>query len=311
MSLYHTVMPPRAWLYFCTVALLWGVPYFLIKIALGDLSPAMVVFARVAIGAVTLLPVAAVSGTIPDFRGRMGWILLLAALEIAIPFTLIATGEQWISSSLTGILIATEPLFVAAIAFRVDISERVSGQQLFGMVVGLAGVVMLLGLSTGGRNALLGAIMILLATLSYAGGALLIKVKLCDVSPIGVVAATLVASSVVLSVPALFSLPTSMPSTGTIVAMLVLGTACTGIAFLAFFRLIAIAGAGRATLITYVAPAIAVLAGVAARGETFSAATAGGLALILAGSWLGTMKRRDSRAGETRNEDSAVTEWTR
>ncbi|GAC1321886.1 MAG: DMT family transporter [Chloroflexota bacterium] len=284
-------MDRRALLLFVLVSLLWGMPYFLIKVALHDLSPAMVSFVRVVIGAVTLLPIMLASGRLGYLRQRFGWIVLLSIVEVALPFTLIATGEQRISSSLTGILIATEPAFVALLASRFDVSERVRRGQLGGLLLGLLGVIILLGLGLKSGSGLTGAVMVLLATLSYAVGVLLIKWRFSDVSPVGVVAATLALGALILAVPAAVSIPHTVPSARTIEALLVLGPACTGLGFLVFFALIARVGAGRAAVITYVTPAVAVLLGVVVGGEPFTHTTGAGLLLVLLGSWLATRGR--------------------
>lgn len=290
LARYDTGMDRRALFLFALVTLLWGIPYFLIKVALHDLSPGMIAFVRVVVGAATLLPLMR-GGRLTFVRGRLGWLVLLAALEVAIPFTLISTGEQQISSSLTGILIATEPMFVTLLAGRFDVSERVRGGQLGGMVIGLVGVAVLLGVGLSSASGIAGAVMVLLATVSYALGALLIKWRFSDASPVGVTAVTLLLSAVVLAVPALMSVPHTLPSPSTLGALLVLGSACTSLGFLAFFALITRIGARRATVITYVTPAVAVLLGVALRGEPFTAATVAGLALVLFGSWLTTQGR--------------------
>jgi drug/metabolite transporter (DMT)-like permease len=282
-------MTPRAWLYFLLVTILWGVPYFFIKIALHDVSPPVVVFIRVAIGAVVLVPVVLVRGGFSRLRGRVVPLAGFGLLEVVAPFLLISFGEQRISSSLTGILIATEPMFISLLALRFDHSERSGGRQLAGMLIGLAGVVVLLGLNAQGEGWVAGATMILLATACYACGALIIKNYLSDISPLTVAAGGLGGSAVILALPAALALPSTAPSGGTVAALLILGIACTGAGFIAFFTLIAEAGARRASFITYVSPVVAVSLGVAAAGERFTLTTAIGLVLILLGSLFGTI----------------------
>jgi drug/metabolite transporter (DMT)-like permease len=294
---YHRHVTRRAWIYFAVVALLWGVPYFFIKVALRDLSPQMVVFVRVAIGAGTLLPVVLLSRGFASLRGRLGWICAYAVLEVIAPFLLISFGEQRITSSLTGILIATEPMFVTLVALRFDPTERVHAGQFLGMLVGLLGVAVLLGVGSQSGGWIAGAAMVIGATLTYALGALVIKHRLSDLSPLVAVTASLSISAVVLAVPAAFALPHSMPSLGTVAALLILGVACTGVAFIAFFSLIGLAGARRATLITYASPVFAVFLGVLAAGDPFTVWTALGLVLVLSGSWFAT-----SAAGSERQE---------
>jgi drug/metabolite transporter (DMT)-like permease len=279
----------RAWALFVAMSLIWGVPYLLIKIAVAELSPLEVVFARVLIAAVLLLPVALSRGALAGLRPRLGWLVGLALLEVAVPFPLIAAAEQRIASSLTGILISVEPLFIALLALRFDAGERVSGLRLVGLLIGLAGVVTLLGLDLGGSaSELMGAGMVLLATLCYAGGAMLVQRRLRDVDPLGVSASTLVISVVLLAPWAWWSLPAAPPAPEVLAALVVLGAVCTAIAFILFFALIAAAGPGRAAVITYVNPAVAVALGIVVLGEPITAATVAGFLLIIAGCWLAT-----------------------
>lgn len=281
-------MDRRAWLLFAAVSILWGVPYFFIKVALHDLTPPVVAFARVGIGALFLLPVAGAGGKIALLRSRPRELLVLAVVEVVLPFVLIPGGERHISSSLTGILIATEPLFVALLAGRIAASERVGGTRLVGMVIGLVGVGVLLGLGGGTQSSLAGASLILAATLCYAAGALLVKRWFADVDSAMVVGVTLSIATIVLAAPALLSAPHHALSLATLAVLPILGIACTSLGFLAFFALIARVGPGRAAVITYVSPTVAVLLGVVGGGESFTPAIGAGLLLILVGSWLST-----------------------
>jgi drug/metabolite transporter (DMT)-like permease len=279
----------RAWALFVAMSLIWGIPYLLIKIAVAELSPLEVVFARVVIAAALLLPVALSRGALVGLRFRLGWLVGLALLEVAVPFPLIAAAEQRITSSLTGILISVEPLFIAVLALRFDAGERVSGARLAGLLIGFAGVVTLLGLDlAGSASELVGAGMVLLATLCYAGGAMLVQRRLRDVDPLGVSTVTLLISAILLAPLAWRSLPAAPPSSKVLAALVVLGAVCTALAFILFFALIATAGPGRATVITYVNPAVAVALGIVVLGEPLTVATVAGFLLIIAGCWLAT-----------------------
>jgi len=279
----------RAWVLFAAMSLIWGLPYFLIKVAITELSPLGVVFARIVIASLLLLPVALLRGAFAGLRPRLGWLVGLAVLEVAIPFSLIAAAEQRISSSLTGVLISVEPLFVALLALRFDPRERVSGARLIGLVVGLVGVATLLGFDVAGSTReLVGAGMVLLATLCYAGGAMLVRRQLGDVDPLGTSAATLLISVALLAPLARWWLPPALPNPRVLAAVAALGVLCTGLAFILFFALIAAAGPGRATVITYVNPAVAVVLGVVVLGEPITVATVAGFLLIIVGCWLAT-----------------------
>ena len=181
------------------------------------------------------------------------------------------------------------PLVVALMALRVDPDERAEGARLVGLVIGFAGVVVLLGLDVAGRpGELLGALAILLAAVGYAAGPMIIKHRLGKLDPVGPVTASMGISALVLTPAAFASAPSSMPSGQTVMSVLVLGVACSALAFLLFFALIHEVGPGRATVITYVNPVVAVTLGVVLLGENVGLSAVAGLLLILAGSWLST-----------------------
>jgi drug/metabolite transporter (DMT)-like permease len=289
-------MSRQAWVLFVTISLLWGLPYLLIKVAVSELDAAAVAFGRVAISTLVLLPVALAQGALKPFLARWRAVLGLAMIEVVAPFLLIANGEQHISSSLAGLLIAADPLFVAVLAMRFNRAEGVTGFRLVGLLVGLLGVGVLLGIDLrGDALGLLGAGMVLVAALSYAGGALLIKNSFSDVPPLGGVAASLAVATVVLAPLAAVSLPAQWPSAQVLVSMLALGLVCTARAFLVYFSLIAVAGPARAALITYINPAVAVVLGAVVLHEPITVVTVVGFVLILAGCWWSTGGRLPRR----------------
>ena len=283
-------MTRKGWLLFVSMSVVWGIPYLFIKIAVRELDPSIVVFARVGIATAILLPIAARRGILRQVRERWVTIAALACVQIVAPFLLISYGEQHISSSLTSLLIAADPLLVVLLALRFDPSERVSGVRLLGLLIGMGGVVVLLGLDVSGdKQRLLGAVLVLLATTGYAASALLIKRPgIAALPSLGVVTIMCVTSTIILLPLALTRLPNKMPDMGVIVSLLVLGSICTALAYLLFFALVAEVGASRGTVITYVNPAIAVFLGVTLLGEPLSAAIIVGFLLIIAGSWLST-----------------------
>jgi drug/metabolite transporter (DMT)-like permease len=282
-------MTRRAWLLFAAVALLWGVPYLFIKVAVAEVPPVTVVFARVALAAALLGPVAARRGALRGLRGRLPQLALLALLEITIPFLLISMGEQRITSSLAGLLIASMPLFVALLALRFDPAERVTGARLLGLLVGIAGVAALLGIDLGGDlSQVAGGAMVLLATLCYATSTLLVKRAFSDVPMLGVVTVATAISALLLAPFALALTPARLPSLNVALALAGLGVLCTAAGLLAYFALIVEAGPSRAAVITYMNPAVAVALGVAVLGEPLTGAILAGFALIIAGSWLST-----------------------
>jgi drug/metabolite transporter (DMT)-like permease len=214
----------------------------------------------------------------------------LAFVQILGPFLLISFGEQHITSSLTSLLIATDPILVALLALRFDSRERVTGLRLVGLLIGIVGVAVLLGFEVGGDGQkLLGAAMVLLASLGYDTSALLIRRPTISALPnLGVVSALCLTSTIVLLPLAVTRLPNKIPDTEVIASLLVLGLICTALAYLLFFALIAEVGASRGTVITYVNPAVSVLLGVTLLSEPLNASIIIGFLLILLGSWLST-----------------------
>ncbi|WP_033345693.1 DMT family transporter [Catenuloplanes japonicus] len=284
-------MNRRAWFLFLTVSVLWGMPYLLIKVAIEDLSPMAVVFGRLAIAALVLLPIAAARGVLTSLRGRLPVVAVLALVHIVGPFLLITYGEVHISSSLTGLLIAIEPAVIALLMLR---AEPLTPLRIAGLGLGFAGVAVLVGADlSGDRLGLLGAGMVLLATLGYGIATVLVQRRAADVPPVALTAGTTAISSLVLLPFALFSLPAGDVRPVSWAALVALGVLCTAAALLAFYGLIAQAGPSRAGLVTYVNPVVAVLLGVVLLGEPIGLGTVAGFALIASGCWLST---RPSRA---------------
>jgi drug/metabolite transporter (DMT)-like permease len=280
----------RARTAFAVVSVLWGIPYLLIKIAVDDgIPPAFVAWARVVLGAAVLIPLAWKAGAPRGIRDRLKWLAAFAVAEIVIPFPLIAAGERHVDSSAASILIAAAPLFVALLALRLDVTERIGGWRLAGLFIGLAGVIIFVGIDIGGRtDELFGALAILAAAFGYAAGPMILKRHLSALDPRVSMGASLVMAAMLLAPAAALDPPRAIPSAGAIFALLGLGFLCTAAAFTAYGVLIAEAGPGRALVVTYVNPVVAIAAGMAVRGERPGAGAALGLALILAGSWLST-----------------------
>lgn len=283
-------MTRKGWLLFISMSIVWGIPYFFIKIAVRELDPGVVVFARVGIASAILLPIAASRGILRQVGKRWLMVVAFACIQVIGPFLLISYGELHISSSLTSLLIAADPLLVVLFALRFDPSERVSTLRLIGLLIGMAGVIVLLGLDVGGDGQrLLGAVLVLLAATGYAVSALLIKRPTLAALPrLGVVTIMCITSTIVLLPLALTRLPSKIPDLEVLASLLVLGAVCTALAYLLFFALIAEVGAARGAVITYVNPAVAVFLGVTLLGEPLTAAIIVGFLLIILGSWLST-----------------------
>ena len=291
-------MTRRAWLLFGAVSLVWGVPYFFIKIAVDDgVPPAFVAWSRVALGAAVLLPLAWRRGALRGLGGRWWAIAAYTACEVAVPFLLIAAGEQHISSSLAAILIASMPLMVALLSVRFSPADRPTGLRVVGLVIGFGGVVALLGVDVAGRpGELLGAVLVLVATLGYATAPIIVQRRLADLDPLGPIAASLAMAVLVLLPAVAATPPEGIPPAGALGSLVVLGIVCTALGLVLFFRLVVEAGPSRAAVITYVNPVVAVLLGVLVLDERLGASSIAGLLAILVGSWLATGSASRPRA---------------
>ena len=277
-------------LLFALASVAWGVPYLFVKLALTDVEPLFTVFARAVIATAVLLPVALRRGLLTPLRGRVRALFWLAVLDLTAPTLLVTVGLMAIPSGLAGTLVASVPVLVAALALRFDAAERVTGLRVVGLGVGITGVGALLGFEVAGDlRAFVGALLVLAAALSYAGGALYYKRHFADLPAFGVVCGAL-ASCVALTLAptVLFALPDHVPSATSLGAIAALALGSTAGGYVAFYALIGQVGAGKATVITYVAPIISVLAGVVFLHESLGPASVAGMLLILAGSWLST-----------------------
>ena len=287
---------------FGALCVIWGLPYFFIKLALTELPPVSVAWGWIALGAAVLLPVAWKRGSLRGLGGHKGVVVAFAFAELIVPFVLISVGERWVSSSLAGILIATVPMTVIMLSPLFGVQERLSARRLVGLVTGLVGVVALLGLdAVDGMLGWIGVGCIVIATLGYATGALLVQRHLSGLDELGAIAASLGVATVVLLPAGVMSMPARIPSLLVLTSLVVLGVVCSAVALSLFFYLIAQIGAARAAVITYVNPAVAALLGVTVLHESFGAGAVLGLALILLGSWLATHsgKPKDSPIKET------------
>ncbi len=282
-------MSSRAWLAFLALGIIWGVPYFFIKLAVQELSPWLIAWARIVLATLILLPIAWRRGALRPLLAHKGAICAFGLVEFAVPFAAISLAERWISSSIAGILIATVPLIIALISRFFGVYERFGPWRVLGLLVGLSGVIALLGLgSVSGPLGWAGVGCIALATIGYAIGPLIVQRHLKLIDPFGPIAASLLIAALMLLPAALCSFPAQMPSALALVSIAVLGVVCTALAMLLLFYLIGHAGAARASVITYINPAVASLLGVAILHEHLGVGGPTGLALILAGSWLAT-----------------------
>ncbi len=291
-------MSRRGWILFLAMSVIWGIPYLLIKVADEGVSVPVLVFARTSVAAVLLLPLALRRRQLRVLLPRWRWLLLFAVVEIIAPWLLLTNAERHLSSSMSGLLVATVPIIGAVLARLSGSTERLTPARWTGLLIGLGGVALLAGRAAGG-SAWPVAEVLLVAT-GYAIGPLIASRKLSDLPGLGMTAACLAFAAVVYAPAAALTLPRALPAARVIGSLAVLAVLCTAAAFVLFFRLIAEIGPARATVITYVNPAVAVALGVAVLGEPLTPVIIASFALILSGSVLA------ARAGKQAPASPAV-----
>ena len=295
-------MSKRGWVLFAAMSLIWGIPYLLIKVADEELTPATVVFLRTGVAALLLVPIAARRNLLRPLLAKWQWLVIYTVVEIAGPWLLLTHAETRLSSSLSGLLIAAVPLIGAIVLAGLGSSgqhdnrhdDRLDAKRLLGLLVGLGGVGVLVGVDVSGSDAW-AVVEIAVTAVGYAVGPIIIARRLTDLPTLGVVAASLGLTALGYAPVALTQLPSHVSGR---VAWSIAGLAlvCTALAFIVFFALIAEVGPARATVITYVNPAVALVLGVLLLNEDFTVGIAIGFPLILLGCFFATARNRPPRA---------------
>lgn len=290
------------------MGLIWGTPYLMIKVAVDEVSPAMVVFVRCVFGAIVLLPLAVHRKQLAALRGRWWWLIAFAAAEIVGPWLLLSDAERTLSSGTTGLLIATVPIIGVVIAWLAGDRRRVTPARWAGLLLGLGGVALLAAPSVEKGGAWPVTEMLLVA-IGYAGAPLIADRTLREVPGLVLTGTCLAFATLVYAPAAAWTWPGSVPSGRALLALAGLATICTALAFVLFFELIKEVGAARATVITYVNPAVAVALGAAVLGEPLTLSVGAAFALILVGSVLATRGGGASPAPppETRSDSPSGT----
>ncbi len=284
----------RGWALFAAMCLIWGIPYLMIRVAVTELTPVTLVFLRTATGALVLLPLAAARGELRAVLARWRPLLWYTVVEMGVPFVLLSDAERHLSSSLSSLFVATVPIIGMVLAWMLG-EEQPGGRRAAGLVAGLAGVVLLAGFATPAGD-LRAVAEVAVVVVGYAYGPLVVSRSLSDLPQMGVAAASLAACALGYAPFAATQLPTRLPSAAVLASVGTLGVVCSAAAFVLFFALITEVGPVRATVITYVNPAVALALGVLVLGEPFTATTVAGFALILAGSYLATQRGRSLEA---------------
>jgi drug/metabolite transporter (DMT)-like permease len=271
------------------MCVIWGIPYLFIRVAVQEMSPAVLVLCRTALGAAVLLPIALARGEVAAALARWRPLLLFAALEIGIPWISLSTAEEHLSSSLAGLLIAGVPLVTTLVSPIFGNKEELGPVNLAGLGVGLVGVAAIVGFDFQ-ASGVVPLLLMAAVVIGYSVAPVILVRFLSGVPSMGVTSVALSVSAVVYAPFAIATWPHTVPSGGAIAAVLVLALVCTALGFLIFFALIAEVGAVRATVFTYINPAVAAVLGIAVLHESFTIGMGVGFVLVLIGSGLATRR---------------------
>ena len=286
------MMTWRVWLAFGALSVIWGLPYLFIKLAVAEISPLAVAWGRIALGAAILMPVAWRRRTLAAAAAHWRAVCAFALAELVVPFSLISVGERWITSSLTAILIATLPFAVILLAPLFRLGEPLTLRRAAGLACGFIGVVILLGIDpVRGALGWAGVACVIVATLGYAIGPLIVQRHLHGVDEFGAVALSLAVAALILLPAVGITLPDHPPSRLALSSVAILGVVCTAVAMWLYFYLVSQIGAARATVFTYLNPVVATVLGIIVLDEPFHVSLLVGMGLILLGSWTATAHR--------------------
>ena len=299
-------MARRHLLMLLALASMWGASFMFIKVGVrGGLAPSTLVHLRLALGALTLAPIVLLrvgtENAWRQLRSAAGPLFVTGAVNSAIPIWSLSWAETRIDSGLAAVIQASAPLFTAVLALAFVRSERVRGARLGGLLVGFAGVTLLVGVQPHGK--VTAGLAVVFSALCYAIAALYAARALRHVSPLVTALGALTAASLLMLPGGVAQWPTDVPSAKVLASVLVLGVVGTGFAYVLYYGLLAGPGASYSILVTYLVPAIALGYGVLLLGEPLTVAAVAGLALVLLGVALGTgtvrLRRQRVAATET------------
>lgn len=277
----------KGWILFAVMAVVWGITYLFIKEAVQSVTPPAVVAGRTLLGAVVLLPFALRSGALKAAWKHWPWVLAFGLVEMAGPFLLLSHAETQLPSGLTGLLVATVPLFAVLIALLRGDRSALAPVRLGGLLLGFAGVAVVVagpGLFPQGPASVFAIGEVMLTALLYAIAPFIIASKLSDVPSIGTITLALFAIGIGY-LPAALLTQHELPTVRSAVSLLLLGIICTAVAFVAFFALIREVGPVRAPLFTYVNPVVAITLGTILLSEPITPGLLLGFPLIIVGCW--------------------------
>ncbi|MCX6454142.1 MAG: DMT family transporter [Actinobacteria bacterium] len=284
-------MSRRNWFLFFFVGFIWGIPYLLIKVAVEDLSPPVIVFARVAIGAAILIPIAVKHGSLMPAIKAWKYVIPYAIGEMIGPWFLITAAEQKMTSGLTGLLVATVPIWTTILASLHGDKTVWHHKRLLGILIGFIGIILVVGIeSFSGRQSIVAIAMVLIASIGYSWAVTMITAKVPHIEPISINGVAMVFTAIVYLPFVFLNAPEHMPSAKVLGSVLVLGLFPTAMAFILFFQLVKDIGTARGSLVTYLNTAFAVVLGVIILREPFTLGIALGLPLVLIGSYFASRK---------------------
>lgn len=292
-------MSRRGLLLFAAMCVIWGIPYLFIRIAVTEISPAVLVFFRTGLAALILMPLVLRKGGLRPIGRKWPYLLAFAAIEVAIPWFLLSSAEQQITSALAGLLIAAVPLAGVIIAAAFGNREYFGAGTMAGLLVGFGGVVLIVGFDLRASTPLALAEMAGVVV-GYSLGPAILARYLTGIPSVTASGVALAICCVAYAPVALLQWPHAMPSFAALGSVVILAVVCTALAFLLFFALIAEIGPVRSTVVTYVNPAVAAVLGVAVLRETFTLGMGAGFALVLLGSVLSTRRRTTPESGLNR-----------
>jgi drug/metabolite transporter (DMT)-like permease len=276
---------------FLFVGFLWGIPYMFMKVAVDTFSPSVIVFGRVIIGASILIPIALKQGTVREILKGWKYVLPYACAEMIGPWYLISSAEAEISSGLAGLLVATVPIWATVFASINGDKTVWHNTRLFGLVFGFAGLVALVGIESITGNSSIKAIsMVLIASILYAYAVNMITAKLPGVSGIALNGVAMGIAAVFFAPFAIKQWPSSAIPTNAVWSIIGLGVLCTALAFVLFFIVMTDIGPARASLVTYINTAFAVVLGVLILSEPLTLGIMVGLPMVLVGSYFASRK---------------------
>jgi drug/metabolite transporter (DMT)-like permease len=283
-------MTQRGLALFAAMSVIWGIPYLFIRVTVAEVSPAYLVLVRTALAAVILAPIALVRVDFRPILARWRWLVAFAAIEIAIPWVLLGSAEQHLTSSLTGLLIAGVPLVGTVFALLTGGGHRVERSGWLGLLVGLVGVAAIVGTNFGTADPVAFG-QVAVVVVCYAIGPAILARQLGGLSSIGVMTLSLALCAVIYVPIAALQWPATVPSRDVIGSIIILAAICTAAGFLVFAALIEEVGPVRATVITYISPAVAAVLGVFVLQESLTPPMLVGFVLVILGSVLATRSR--------------------